>query len=198
MSGETIPFHDRDAGGRDAARVPAKIKKGKEIGMGILIGVFSVAIFMDLRYYRIPNACIAAGIVVGLIMTYASESSSGLLAAASSMLIIFLFFYPFYLLSGIGAGDVKLFMMVGCYIRGDGLIHYMFVTMLTAAFFSILKMVLYVEGRERLLYLMRYIRKAVLTGAMDEYHIDKSQKKCVIRLSIPAMIGLLLMYFGVS
>ena len=46
--------------------------------MGILIGVFSAAVFMDWRYYRIPNVCTAAGMVNGLILTYMSFSWLGL------------------------------------------------------------------------------------------------------------------------
>ncbi len=65
-----------------------------------------------------------------------------------------------------------------------------------AAVCSILKMLVYKESRERLFYLMRYIKKAVLTGAMDEYQIDRTQKKCVIRLSIPAFVSLILMCAG--
>lgn len=164
--------------------------------MGILIGVFSVAIFTDWRFYRIPNVCVGAGALTGLIMTFVSDSALGLAAAAASMVIIFLAFYPFYLLGGVGAGDIKLFMMVGCYMKGDAMVHYLLVTMLMAAVCSILKMLAYKESRERLFYLMRYIKKAVLTGTMDEYQIDRTQKKCVIRLSIPAFVSLILMCAG--
>ena len=161
--------------------------------MGILIGVFSVAIFMDWRYYRIPNLCIAVGMTAGLIMTYMSYSVQGILEVAGTVIFTFMAFYPFYLLGGIGAGDVKLFMMICCYIRGDRLICYMLVTMLLAGAISVAKMVLHAESRERLFYLGRYLKKAVLTGVMDTYHIDKTQKNCVIRLSIPAFVSLLLM-----
>lgn len=165
--------------------------------MGILIGVFLVAIFMDWRFYRIPNACIGVGILAGLIMTFVSHYAVGVVMAVMSMAIIFLAFYPFYLLGGIGAGDIKLFMMTGCYIRGNTLVHYLLVTMLAAAAASILKMLVYAESRERLFYLLRYIRKAVMTGVMDAYQIDRTRKKCVIRLSIPAFISLVLMCAGV-
>lgn len=165
--------------------------------MGILIGVFSAAIFMDWRYYRIPNVCIAAGTAAGMAQAYMSESWRGVAAAAVCAGIIFLVFYPFYILGGLGAGDIKLFMMTGCYIRDDALIQYMLVTMAIAGIWSLLKMAVYAESRGRLLYLVRYIRKAVLTGAVDEYQIDKTQKRCVIRLSIPAFASLLLMQAGI-
>lgn len=165
--------------------------------MGILICVFCVAIFTDWRCYRIPNLCIIIGAAAGLIMTFVSYSFAGLLSSIVGVLIVFMAFYPFYLMGGIGAGDIKLFMMAGCYIRGDELLLYMLVTMTVAAVWSGIKMLVYAESRERLFYLGRYIRKAVLTGAVDEYQTDKTQKRCVIRLSIPAFISLVLMVMGV-
>lgn len=80
-------------------------------------------------------------------------------------------------------------------MKQDVLLRYLFVTMALAAVWSVVKMLVYAESRERLFYLGRYIRKAVLTGTIDEYQIDKTQKRCVIRLSIPAFISLLLMYY---
>lgn len=165
--------------------------------MGILIGVFSAAVFADWRFYRIPNLCIAVGTAAGLVMTYRSCSLAGILEALAGMFLIFTAFYPFYLLRGIGAGDVKLFMMMCCHIRGGRLLHYLLVTMLLAAVVSMAKMIVYAESRERLFYLGRYLRKAALTGAVDEYRIDRTRKKCLIRLSVPAFISLLLMYMNV-
>ena len=168
--------------------------------MGILIGVFCVAIFMDWCHYRIPNACIIVGMTAGLIMTYMSYSLNGLLEAIGAAVVIFLAFYPFYLLGALGAGDIKLFMMVGCYhchMGTDGLVHYMLVTMAIAAVISAVKMAVYAESRERLFYLMRYLRKVAVTGTFDTYQTDKTQKRCVVRLSIPAFMGLVLMCAGV-
>lgn len=164
--------------------------------MGILIGVFSVAVFADWCYYRIPNVCIAIGTAAGFCMTYMSYSTAGIFQAVTNMFCVFMIFYPFYLLGGIGAGDVKLFMMMCCYARGEKLMYYLIVTMFLAAVISVLKMFLFAESRERLFYLGRYLRKAALTGAVDTYQIDKTQKRCLIRLSIPAFISLLLMCVG--
>ncbi len=167
--------------------------------MGILIGVFCVAIYTDWRYYKIPNACIVVGMTAGLTATYLSHSMSGLLEALGMAAIIFLAFYPFYRLGALGAGDVKLFMTVGCYrseLGGNGIAHYLFVTMIIAAAITIVKMIAYAESRERLFYLARYLRKVAMTGAVDAYQINKTQKRCIVRLSIPAFMSLLLMCAG--
>ncbi len=44
---------------------------------------------------------------------------------------------------------------------------------------------------------MRYLRKVVMTGVVDQYQIDRAQKRCVVRLSIPAFISLIMMCAGV-
>jgi len=168
--------------------------------MGILIGVFCVVIFMDWRYYRIPNVCILAGMTAGLVMAYRTCAVAGLAEAFGVSAVIFAAFYPFYLMGALGAGDVKLFMMMGCYcpnIGTDSLIHYLLVTMTIAAAISAVKMIVYAESRERLLYLMRYLRKTAMTGAVDAYQVNKEQRRCVVRLSIPAFVSLILMCVGV-
>lgn len=165
--------------------------------MGILIGVFCVVIFMDWRFYRIPNACIVIGIMAGLILRSVTYPVIELIELLGTVVVVFLFLYPFYLLGALGAGDVKLFIMVACYIKGEQLMRYLLVTMLLAAVISILKMVLYEESRARLFYLGKYVRKVIMTGAMDEYQVDKKQRNCIIRLSIPAFISLLLLCTGI-
>ena len=66
-----------------------------------------------------------------------------------------------------------------------------------AAAVSLAKMIVYPESRERLFYLMRYLRKAAMTGAVDAYQVDRAQRRCVVRLSIPAFLSLILMCAGV-
>jgi len=165
--------------------------------MGILIGVFCVAIFMDWRFYRIPNVCIVVGMAVGLVLTVVSYPITELIPLLGAVAAVFLFLYPFYLLGVLGAGDIKLFMMTACYIKGEQFMRYLFVSMFLAAGISIFKMILYTESRARLFYLGRYVRKVILTGAIDTYQVDKAQKKSVIRLSIPAFISLLLLCAGI-
>jgi len=173
-----------------------KIIKKEFQEVAIFIGVFCVAVCMDLRFYKIPNLCILTGVVSGLIMTFVSYSVVEMLGACIMMGVIFMAFYPFYLLGGLGAGDIKLLMMTACFIQKEHLIKYLLVTFALAAGFSIFKMLLFAESRERLFYLGRYLKKAALTGSIENYVVDKRNRKCVIRLSIPAFISLIIMCLG--
>lgn len=165
--------------------------------MVVLIGVLVAAVIADIRRYKIPNLCIVTGIIAGTVMTIMSYSSGGVIMSVIQMLIIFVLFYPFYLIRALGAGDVKLFMMMGCWFQGERLLSCLLVIMLIAGVISAMKMLLFKESRERLYYLGRYIRKAIYVRAIDEYEVNTLQGKNVIRLSVPALIGLILMYLGV-
>lgn len=165
--------------------------------MAILIGVFCVAVCMDLRFYKIPNLCIYTGMLFGLIMTYVSYSVVGILGTCIAMSVIFMVFYPFYLIGGLGAGDVKLLMMTACFIHKERFIKYLFVTFMLAAAISVIKMLLFRESRQRLVYLAQYLKKAALTGSIDHYITNRENKRCVIRLSIPAFMSLIVMCLGV-
>lgn len=165
--------------------------------MGILIGVFLVAVFMDLRCYRIPNTCIAAGSLAGLVLKCGSCPVEGILTAVCQGAVIFAVLYPFYLMKGLGAGDIKLLMMTAFYLQGSRLFSYIFVTMLLAGAASVVKIVCVRESRGRFIYLMQYIKKAAVTGVLDSYETDNTRAANVIRVSVPAFVSLLLLCAGV-
>lgn len=166
--------------------------------MAVLMCIFCAAAYMDLRFYKIPNLCIFTGILSGLIMTYAAYSFAGVLGAGVSAALIFAGFYPFYLMGGIGAGDVKLLMITGFFMHDVRLlIKYLLATFALATVISLVKMLLFAESRERMSYLCRYLRKAALTGNIGNYIVDKENKKCVIRISVPALVSLMAIWAGV-
>jgi prepilin peptidase CpaA len=174
-----------------------KILTKEVISMGILIGVFIVAIFTDMKFYKIPNLLILFGIISGMALTIYLFSYEVALESLICMAVVFVSFYPFYLLGGLGAGDIKLLMMTGCFIRNWSLLNFIFVTLMIAGVISIIKMIIFRESRERLFYLGRYVRKAVITRTVDEYEIDKTNKRTLIRIALPAFMSLMLMCIGV-
>ena len=79
----------------------------------------------------------------GLVLMTKEGGLPMLAQALLQMSIVFIVCYPFYLLKGLGAGDIKLFMMLGCYVMGTTFLHCLLVAMLLAGAWAMLKMVLY-------------------------------------------------------
>jgi len=70
----------------------------------------------DLKYRRVPNWLVLAGVVAGLGLNSFLYGLSGLLSALEGMALALLIYFPLYLLHAMGAGDAKLMAAVGCIV----------------------------------------------------------------------------------
>lgn len=163
--------------------------------MIILICVLLMVSFVDICCYRIPNLWIGIGMAAGLLLTAIQGGASALLQSLLQVIIIFAAGWPFYLIKGLGAGDVKLFMVLGCYMRWEALVPCFFLSFLFAGAGVVIKLMFCRKSRERLLYFGRYCRKFILTGALDDYETDRDSRS-VIRLSVPVLCSTLLLVRG--
>jgi len=114
----------------------------------VLLGILTlVAAGYDIRYRRIPNWLVLAGIVTGFAWNLYSSGWSGLGHAAAGFGLGFALYFPLYLLRARGAGDVKLLAAVGA-IVGPGNCFWVFI--LTALLGGVIAMiVLLLRGRVR-------------------------------------------------
>jgi prepilin peptidase CpaA len=87
-----------------------------EILLGILVGIAAI---YDIRYRRIPNWLVLAGIVAGLSWNGIWSGGAGFGRAAAGLGLGFALYFPLYLIRGRRAGDVKLLAAVGA-ITGPG------------------------------------------------------------------------------
>jgi prepilin peptidase CpaA len=108
----------------------------------VLLGILTmVAAGFDIRYRRIPNWLVLAGIVTGFIWKLYSSGWSGLGHAAAGLGLGFALYFPLYLLRARGAGDVKLLAAVGS-ITGPGNCFWIF--LLAAILGGVIAMVILV------------------------------------------------------
>lgn len=105
--------------------------------MQILTPAFAVALLVvvllasayDLRYRRIPNTLTASSACMGFILNLSFFGLHGLLLSTEGLLLALLVYLPFYLLKGMGAGDVKLMAALGALV---GPAHWFFILLGTA------------------------------------------------------------------
>lgn len=111
----------------------------------LLAALTLVAAGFDIRYRRIPNWLVLAGIVSGFLWNSYSAGWSGLAHAAEGLGLGFALYFPLYLLRARGAGDVKLLAAAGA-IVGPGNCFWLF--LLTAILGGVIAMVyLMLRGR---------------------------------------------------
>lgn len=89
---------------------------GSLLAIVVLLSLIGFTVVSDLRCHRIPNALILIGLVLGLLFQFYSGGLHGLGSAVLGLLVGFGLFLPFYVFSGMAAGDVKLMAMVGSFL----------------------------------------------------------------------------------
>jgi prepilin peptidase CpaA len=95
-------------------------------GLGLLGILFALAVWNDVKSYRIPNALVYSGAAMalavhtflpaGLGLAGAVPGGIGFFPALGGLAVGLVALLPFYLLRAAGAGDVKLMAMTGAFL----------------------------------------------------------------------------------
>lgn len=81
-----------------------------------LLGFLTFATSKDLLERRIPNRLVAWGMVVAILLAGLGGGGPALAAALAGLALGGLLLLPFYILGGMGAGDIKLMAMAGAFL----------------------------------------------------------------------------------
>lgn len=81
-----------------------------------LITLCGAAVWFDLREHRIPNLLTVGGFVVALALRATEAGLAGLGSGLAGAGIAFGLALPFFLMGGLGGGDVKLLAAVGAFL----------------------------------------------------------------------------------
>lgn len=104
----------------------AKEKRGNLYGS--VVHAYAAMVFvtaaamMDLYSGKVKNAWICAGFGVGLLLMFLPEPAFGWSEFAAGVLSAFLIGWIPFRLRALGAGDVKVFMVLGCLIGGEDIL----------------------------------------------------------------------------
>ena len=106
----------------------------------LLIPLAFIIAYYDVRYRRIPNAFVLAGLAGGLLINTLAGGLSGLIASVSGCLVGFAVMLVLHVFGAMGAGDVKLFAAV-CSVVGLKLVLPTFlVVVLTGGVLAVVSM----------------------------------------------------------
>lgn len=106
-----------------------------------------LAAFYDLRFRRVPNWLVAAGLVLGIVGNSILFGFLGLLLSMKGFGLALLIYIPLYLARGMGGGDVKLMAAVGALV---GPVNWLVIFVLTGLIGGVIAIVfVLVKGRLR-------------------------------------------------
>jgi prepilin peptidase CpaA len=137
------------------------------IKLSIVLLVFSISLYFDLRYKRIPNWLCTVALIIGFIVQSYFSGWAGLLNAFLGAGLALLILFPAFALKMLGAGDVKLMIAIGSFLEFKFLLWSIIYAVIAGALTSIC-LALYKLGWQsfkeivlhyfRCLYLRQFIR----------------------------------------
>ena len=156
----------------------------------ILIGI---AVYYDIRYFRIPNELIGIGMLTGIVyrvMNQTAVCSDILLGMLIPVVVLFLLFY----LHMLGAGDIKLLSMAGIFL-GTSVFTVIWESFVIAAVISLVQLIIQKKFRNRILYFIGYCLNTMRTGKPEPYYqAEQDQYKHAMHFSVGILGGVILHY----
>lgn len=165
-----------------------------------MILLLCLAALTDLKTDHIPNALIIIGIITGV--SGSLWHRLDLLQLAVSMSLAFALMYPLFKIGALGAGDVKIFIMVGSFVELKELVVMIALAFVVGAIFSLIKLLFERNGRERFYYFLSYLSEVVRTRKWKiygEYMREDYQQYCrnKIHFTVPVLFGVVLRMGGI-
>lgn len=151
---------------------------------------------MDFFFDKIFNEWILFSLIIGLSYAVWLGGAEGLVRAMISMTLPFVILYPLFMIGALGAGDVKLLAIMGCFFTIREVIFCLAGSFLIGAVLSLLKMLAEKNFLQRIKYLLSYIHDIFKCRAWKLYELEvqdkKEKNKGKIHFSLPIMISVML------
>lgn len=167
-------------------------KRGDSIGnlfIICLINILAVAAWMDLRTKRIRNQLIAFGLFLGYIENILNFGWFGSIYFLIRISVPVLVFYLLFLMHTLGAGDIKLFSVIGSLIGLKALSEVVVYSFLVGAVASFIVLIRNQNLYARINYLFHYIRFLLNQKSIIKYDCESDGHQNMIHFSVAIFIG---------
>lgn len=161
----------------------------------LLLYLFT-GVIMDFATRKISNGWILFGLAVGFICSFLEGGITGvalsILGMCISLLLLVLFVFR-----ALGAGDIKLFMVIGVFLLKDELLKIMVVSFLLGGVGALWKLIRTGGFKKRFSYLWNYVLQVAVTGKMVAYKKNVWEDDAVIHFSLYIFLAVALVLGGV-
>lgn len=155
------------------------------------IAVLGIAVYYDLRFCRIPNWLTFPAMGAGLFYGLWIGGLSGLLWSLSGLIVGCAVFFGFYLLGGIGAGDVKLMAAAGSLFGPKDILYAAVYTAIAGGIYATLLLVTQKRNKDTLARWILMMKSFVFTRHFDYIPKAESEKTTPLRYGVAIAVGTL-------
>ncbi len=135
----------------------------------VLILFLIIAGYSDITYGRIPNLITFPVIFAAIVLNYLFLGLNGLTDSIIGLLVGTVLFLPFFIIKGIGGGDLKLFAAIGALKGYSFLLQSIVFSLFIAVLISLLILFKNKELTNSLNKVLRFFRSFVVPGLKTEH-----------------------------
>lgn len=129
--------------------------------MACLVCLLLLAVILDLRSYKISNHLILIGIVAGILFDIYEYGQAGISLGLPGILLPVILLFPLFLIKALGAGDIKLFSVIGSFYGAAYVIKSIAAAFILGAAMSLIYLIKYKIVFYRFRLLSNYIRTSI-------------------------------------
>ncbi len=159
-----------------------------------LLVILIAAVVMDVKSYKIRNSLILFGLILGLIFLMTDFNKSNLLFYLGGAILPILLLFPLFILKALGAGDIKLFAVIGFFCGYNIILKVMLYSLFVGGFMSIIQLFRSKNFYESLIYFIKFIRYQLKSPSkiITYSNIKREGYLGVIHYSIAILIAYLI------
>lgn len=155
-----------------------------------LLELLVTAVWMDLRQKKISNRLIFVGLGLGLLFRAQEHGVMGIFLFLRDISFPVILFYLLFLMHALGAGDIKLFSVIGSFLNLKGLCSCIVFAFWFGAGISMIRLLYDRSLVQKLWEFLKYIGCMFRTREITCYRESRSRHD-VICFSVPILAGYL-------
>ncbi|MCI9416348.1 MAG: prepilin peptidase [Eubacterium sp.] len=155
----------------------------------LLLCLLVLAAVEDVRSGKVSNRLIATGLMTGVFVQIYERRVCGVYYFLGNISIPVILLYLLFQMRVLGAGDIKLFSMIGGILTIQELFAIMAYSFIAAGAGAGLYLVVDQQRRQKLYYAGRYLLDFVRTGKIEPYLPPFASESFSFALSVPVLFG---------
>lgn len=157
--------------------------------MFLSLTLLSMAVVTDIQSFRISNRLVVSGLISGFILQLLELGVKGIGVFLLNVSIPVILLYLLFLIRALGAGDIKLFSMIGGIWGFQMLYATIAASFLVGAVMSLCKLLYHRNLISRLWIFKEYVQQVIITRRLAKYPQESSGEQHVIHFSTAILIG---------
>lgn len=138
-----------------------------------LIFLILLGVYRDLKSYKISNLLIIIGILIGFAFQIYELGRKGIIFSLSGSFLPILLLFILFLFKVLGAGDIKLFSVVGSFYGAS----FVFQTIIIAFLLGGVMSVIHLAKSKQVIYRLRFLAEYIQTYGSNVNCLNEKGKK---------------------